>query len=157
MALLVDNESNFRMIIMLGNSLLLGMSGGATSQHIIIRFWMASNNFNPQLGQWFLIVIIVGALLVLALALRKVVLPSVVFNHHRPTDRIISQVLFQPSKPFLAAKTYLSFHGEGNKVDCDVSVAGCVRGNFGPWLAGSGFSTLALDIDIVLMPYNDFV
>ena len=78
-------------------------------------------------------------------------------DHCRPTDRIISQVLFQPSKSFVAAKTYLSFHGEGNSVDCDVSVGGCVKGNFGPWLDGSGFSMLALEIDIVLMPHNDFV
>jgi ABC-type spermidine/putrescine transport system permease subunit I len=56
----------------------------------------------------YIVVIAVGTLLVLALALGKVVLPSVVLNHHGPTDRIISQVLPVPAQQTICGSQNIS-------------------------------------------------
>jgi hypothetical protein len=46
-------------------------------------------------------------------------------------DRIASQVLFQPNKHSMAAKTGLFHHGVGNSADYEVLEGGCVGGNIG--------------------------
>jgi hypothetical protein len=95
--------SDFGLIIIaIGKSLLLRMSHGASSRHVVFWLWMTCSNLNAQ-NSIRIILQFVGGDVGVSAAGSKKVLPSVVLIHYRPTIGVVRQVLFHPGKPSVAA------------------------------------------------------
>jgi hypothetical protein len=99
-------------IIMIGKSLLLCMSHGATSRCVVFWLWTIFSNLNAQ--NWIRIMLQFIGDDVGASAVGSQVLLLVMLVHYRPTNEVVCQVLFHPGKPSVAAQTKLSFHVEGD-------------------------------------------
>jgi hypothetical protein len=96
------NVSDFGLIIIvIGKSLLLCMSHGVSSQHVVFWLWTTCSNLNAP-NQIRIILQFVGGH-VGASAVGSKVLPSVVLILNRPTNGVVCQVLFHPGKPSVAA------------------------------------------------------